>query len=187
MTRSKNIAKQELDDLAKRDQFDNKQLISALKNELHTLKSDIGVQIQSLKTEFSSLLEAKNKEISELKLINQDLRIKMVKLENMVDDGDAYERRDTVILTGSAVPAVSQGEICNELVKKLVKDVLKLEINTSDISTSHRIGKKRISQEADRRNLIVKFCRRDVKHSVISASKNQTHRTLFHPFAKVML
>ena len=65
------------------------------------------------------------------------------------------------------------------LVQQLVKDHLSLEIQISDINTAHRLGTKRLNQTADKRHIIVKFCRRDVKRDVIMASKRQTNPRIY--------
>ena len=48
----------------------------------------------------------------------------MDKLEIKIDDNDAYERRDTVIISGTAVPAVANNENPLELMLSLVRHKL---------------------------------------------------------------
>ena len=47
------------------------------------------------------------------------------------------------------------------------------EVEASEISTAHRLGKKPASQQPDKRSIIVKFCRRDTKNDVYRSSRNQ--------------
>ena len=82
-------------------------------------------------------------------------------LEERAEDANAYERRDALIFSGDGVPTATIGENCTSILCKLIKDKLKLNIQQSDISTSHRLGRKSIAQGQDRRNLVMKFCRRD--------------------------
>ena len=42
----------------------------------------------------------------------------------------------------------------------------------ADISRSHRLGKRPINQVNDKRNIIVKLCRRDMKRDILSACRN---------------
>ena len=65
------------------------------------------------------------------------LKSKVSKLESSIDDADAYERRDTVIIAGSSIPNETAGEICTNLVTSIVEEKLKLQISPSDISTAH--------------------------------------------------
>ena len=39
------------------------------------------------------------------------------KLQTTIDDADAYERRDAVIIAGLGLPTFSQGENCNQSCK----------------------------------------------------------------------
>ena len=96
---------------------------------------------------------------------------KVEKLESYIDDADAYERRDTVILSGSALPAATIGENCNEVTRQILKRELNMEIPLTEINTCHRLGKKSPSQSPDTRPIIVKLCRRDVKSQLISAAR----------------
>ena len=141
----------------------NRRLLEEIKN----LREDMS----SMRTEFLSAINMRNKVVDksegEFDAINAEAR----KLESLVDDADAYERRDTVIISGTAVPAVTQGEICASTVTNLVKEKERLEMSSNEINTAHRIGKKNIVQTSDRKSNIVKFCRRDCTRSVISASR----------------
>ena len=96
-----------------------------------------------------------------------------------MDDNDAYERRDTIIIAGQGIPEVSQGEICSNVVRNLIQEKLNIVIQNNDISTAHRLGPKRENQSSDKRNLIVKLCRRDLKRDLISASKRQQSPSIF--------
>ena len=128
--------------------------------------------IDILREEFGDIFREKDKEISNLKLELSSLRAKMAILEERHDDADAYERRDTLLISGDGVPHVAAGENCNALVCSMVKEKLKINISPNDISTSHRTGPKpRSPQVADKRNIIVKLCRRDLKGELLSACR----------------
>ena len=47
-----------------------------------------------------------------------------------------------------------------------------MEILPNDINIAHRTGKKPLNQSPDKRDLVVKLCRRDLKRPLIAASKN---------------
>ena len=92
-------------------------------------------------------------------------------MEEKIDDADAYERRDTIILSGNDVPSVTHGEIVSDIVCGVVRDRLKLGMDVTDISAAHRLGPKPKSQGPDRRKIIVKLCRRERKYDLITACK----------------
>ena len=98
----------------------------------------------------------------------------MAILEERHDDAGDYERRDTLLIAGDGVPHVTAGENCNVLVWSMIKEKLKINISPNDISTSHRTGPKpRSPRVEDKRNIIVKLCRRDFKCELLSACRKR--------------
>ena len=93
-------------------------------------------------------------------------------LEELVDDENAYSRRESLIFSGPAVLAeVGDSEICAPAVIKLLKSNLNIQVNPNDISVSHRLGSKSIQQGPDKRSIIAKFCRRDVKRDILASAR----------------
>ena len=82
---------------------------------------------QELKSEFTTLFAAKLKEADELKEQVKFLNDKVSKLEGLVDEADQYERRDTLILPGPAIPVVSSGENCKAIVQEAIKQVCRVK------------------------------------------------------------
>ena len=124
-----------------------------------------------MKEDFQSKIEERDTKISELSTEVKTLKEKVNKMERLTDDADAYERRDTIIISGDKIPPASLGENSSHLVQKLVKDELKITLPADGISTAHRLGRKPTNQTVDKRSFIVKLVRRDLKHEIISASK----------------
>ena len=91
----------------------------------------------------------------------------MSKIKGDIDDSIAYELRDTLVFSGESLPEFTTGENTSNMVTALVKEKLKLNIASSDISVSHRLGKKLVGQQRDKRSIIAKFCRRDIKNDVL--------------------
>ena len=128
-------------------------------------------EMERLRTEFMETLHSKTREVDQLRGEVDMLKKKLSILEDNLDGAEAYERRDSIIVSGG-IPAEVSGENCVEIVRQIAKEKLKLEIATSDISTAHRIGKRPQAPHL-KRNFIVKLCRRDIKSELISASKKQ--------------
>ena len=161
VTRKKVPAVEEAQDTELADLFselsgDSKRIVKILMREFEFLKSQIS---------------SKNQEIADLKESVGMLQTKVERLEMLVDDADAYERRDTVILTGSALPAYSIGENCVNLTREIIKRDLKVELPVQEINTVHRLGKKLQTQANDKQPIILKLCRRDTKSQLISAAR----------------
>ena len=147
--------------------------VTKLSEESKLIVSLLRDEIRLMKTELIDLVNSKNEKIvkceNEIVLLKTEVR----KLKNELDDTDAYQRRETVILSGNGVPEGNNDENCKAVVCDLVKNQLKLNLNPEDISTAHRLGRKPDSQRPDKRNIIVKLCRRDLKHDLIRASRTQ--------------
>ena len=52
------------------------------------------------------------------------LKSSLCKLEEKVDDADAYERRDTLVFFGDGIPASEVGENCSQVLCQVIKDKL---------------------------------------------------------------
>ena len=66
---------------------------------------------------------------------------------------------------------VSDREDCKQIIQRLSRDHSRLNLNVSDISTAHRIGKT--SPGVDKRNIIFKLCRRDLVQDIFAVCKTQ--------------
>ena len=154
-------------------------LVSKLTGENKSIVLVIVEEFRKMKTEFLDTITERNQEVDSLKNDVKELRAKVSELEQCVDQADAYERLDTIIISGGSVPAFTNGENCSTILKDLIKNKLHLEISSSDINTAHRLGKKPTSQAVDKRNLIVKLCRRDIKRAIIQAARNNKDSNLF--------
>ena len=123
-------------------------------------------EIACLKTEISNLqlnIAFKDTEI-------KDLQQRVDVLEEQVDANSAYERRETLIISGN-IPAATINGNCSNIVTSLLKNDVKLQLRLDDISTADRIGKKPISHAPDKRSIIFKLCRRDLKYDILNACK----------------
>ena len=105
---------------------------------------------------------------------------KFKKFEEKSDESEAYSRRDTILLSGNDLPAGSSTENCTQVVMDIVKSKLKLTINPSDISIALRIG-KHLASTPDRRTMLVKLCRRDLKTDLIGAVKTMKPSNFYIP------
>ena len=136
-------------------------------------------KFDTIVTKLTEELKNRDCEVNDLRSEVNQLRIKLGRMEEKIDDADAYERRDTIILSGNDVPSATQGEIVSDIVCGVVRDRLKLEMDVTDISAAHRLGPKPKSQGPDRRKIIVKLCRRERKYDLITACKQTKPPNLF--------
>ena len=84
-------------------------------------------------------------------------------MENLIDDEDAYVRRESLILSGTSVPPAANGEICANVAHQVLKNKMKFEINPNVITVSHRLDPKPQNQAGHKRPLVIRFCRRGLE------------------------
>ena len=168
---------------------DGKILLAHIQNEFTKFQENMTKYIEE---KCLNIFEEKLGEITELKekmiiLEGQFDKFKLdnnkiiAKLQNEVDAANQYERKDSVIISGPGVPTITDGNT-HTLVQKLLKDHLAVDIDIKDINTCHPLGPvNRAQAEAlpARRNIIVKFCRRDIRKQVVRASKLKKNPTIF--------
>ena len=135
--------------------------------------------LNETKEEFLKVCKEKDEQIVKLQTQVNVLNKKIEKLEDQVDENEAYERRDTLIFSGSKVPAEVQDEKCDSVVLKLLENELKYKVSPNDISVAHRLGPKKNSQQSSTRSIIAKFCRRDAKTDIVSCARRAKPTGLF--------
>ena len=143
-------------------------------NRLSGLSADGKRIVAYMRKEFermTDLLTSKSKEIDDLKNEVFNLKELVSKLDNSIDDADAYERRDTIVFSGDQIPEVSQGENCANIIQDIIKNKLRIELPLREINTAHRMGRKPQNQTEDKRAIIVKLCRREMKRDIMSANR----------------
>ena len=192
--------------------------LRTVSNENKLLKEEIkqkGDKIAALETQVSSLLEEKNdvanslefystsikkceddmtkitgleKNLEEANASKNLLKEKITTLEIKIDDMDAYERRDCVVLSG-AVPTITPNENIKEVTVEIIKTKYRnLNICPEDISICHRMKPKPATNGSQKPpNIFVKFVRRDKKRELIMASKGQAREAQNKLFANESL
>ena len=79
-----------------------------------------------------------------------------------MDETSQNERWEAIIASGPSIPIVFSRENC----MTIIRDELSMNINADDISISLRIGRQQRNGTEDRRNIIIKHCRRDLVHEI---------------------
>ena len=148
------------------------EIAAQLKNsDTKLLAAVIMNEFSKLKKEFVYALSSKVDEIKNLKLQVNELSDKVAKLENVIDNENAYERRDCLVLSGDAVSDNTGGESAITTAKDVIKNKLKINLDMTRVSTAHRMGRKTPGQGPDKRPIILKFCQRDTKTDILVAAR----------------
>ena len=83
----------------------------------------IEVKMREVSEEMNRKLVEKDKVIEQLKNEVTALKKDVIALEDRLEDADAaYERRDTIVLSGTDVPAATDGENSANTVCRVIKD-----------------------------------------------------------------
>ena len=137
-----------------------------LKGDFKLVMTLMAILFKQVRADCAQLANSKDEEISKLKLENATLTSKLTKLEDAIDEADANDRRDTIIISGPAIPAATSNESVKSIVQTILKDEIGCEVELSDISIAHRLGKRSVAQSTDKRSLIVKLCHMDTKRKI---------------------
>ena len=153
---------------------ESKHIIETLRKEIQDMKTEFITQLNQkceevnmLKTELASKSSLMDELNTEVKTLKKDV----TQLRNLIDDSDAYERKDTIIISGSSLPTYIRGEDSSSIVREIIREKLRVVVNENDVSTAHRLGRPPTAQNPDKRGIIVKLCRRDVKNNILEASR----------------
>ena len=156
-----------------------KNIIPAICEVFKSFQFNLNNIVENMQKDFVSVVEQQDAKINELRAEITVMKKQISSLEEKIDDNEAYERRDSLVLSGNAIPPCNNNEDCMEVVKEVVSKHLRYIIQPTDISVVHRLGKKPISQKPDRRNIIIKFCRRNTKMDLLAAARKMKPQDVF--------
>lgn len=130
---------------------------------LHNQYEDIDKQVKQLQSNI-------NKEISKFEAESKALKVEVLKSNTMItqlneqlDDLEQYSRRDCLEIRG--VP-FNDGEDTDKIVKEIA-DLVDVDLDNDDISTSHRLPSKKDSNIPPA--IIVKFTKRNIRDEFYQA------------------
>ena len=93
--------------------------------------------------DMQSELDDKDEAMKKLEQQVVDLQQTVLSFEERVEDQEAYERRDTIVLSGrDTIPAATTSENATNVVCNLIRSKIGIVINPSEVSTAYRLGKK---------------------------------------------
>ena len=97
-----------------------KKLINYFHEKLGRIGEKISTGMNQMKAELTEALSAKNDEIVQLEQEATFLSNEVKIVENSLEDQDAYQRRDTIIIAGLNVPVETENKNCSAVVQKLL-------------------------------------------------------------------
>ena len=128
--------------------------------------SNLSEELKEVLGFFVDILQnsSNDKKVQELEDRVVTLEAEVQQLRDSIDDNNQYERKDTIVLSGEAIPKEEEGENCKAKLINSINDTLGLEtpLIDRDINICHRVGKKPNPPGPRPRAIYVKLCRRDV-------------------------
>ncbi|KAI3381284.1 hypothetical protein SNEBB_002556 [Seison nebaliae] len=113
------------------------------------------------------------------KAVNDELMLRVRKLEEVVDNQKCFEKRDIVIMSGDYLPETTEGEDCAGIVRDAVKHALKINLKPEDISVAHRLGRRPLNQVPDKRKILFKLSDKSMKTDLFRACRSERPRQLY--------
>ena len=145
---------------------DSKILYKALEKSITSHIKNLTDHYDALFADKEAQIQCLSTKIDKLEEVNANLSEKLTKLEYELDETAQYERRDTLILSGDAIPVEQGQEDPTQVIVDSLKSHLKIQLTQHDISVAHRLGKKKDGMS---RPIIVKFISRSKKSQIVSA------------------
>ena len=87
---------------------------------------------------------------------------------NRFDEMENYSRCECLVISGKSLPEEHSGENTTEIALSLFKSKLNINIDASEVSISHRLGKYNPST-TNARPIIVKLIHRSTKYTLMDA------------------
>lgn len=141
-------------------------IMDLISSDIAALSQEGKVIVSTIVKAVSILSQEKDNEIAKLHDKVSSLQKTVNKLEEQLDDVEQYERRDTLIISGPALPCEQNLENPASLVVTTIKEHLHINLNQADINIAHRLGPKRQNKD---RPLIVKLLNRSKKSEIMDA------------------
>ena len=137
------------------------------------IDKSLAKHLKTITDQYDELLMQKDKEIKDLasrvaalESYNDNLQSKLMTFQNDIDSIDQYERRDSLILSGSVLPNEHSDENPVQVVVDTMKSYLKIPFTAEDINVAHRLGRMKPGQS---RPIIVKLISRSKKAQITRA------------------
>ena len=126
---------------------------------------------EKITKDLSDKIDNRDAVIDKLRQEVVSLKREICEIRDRVDEVESAGRKESVVVSGDGVTAVSSDNCNADGIRELLRSKLRYEVDAADISSVYRIGRKTPTQSADRRNIIVKLSRSSLARDIIKASR----------------
>ena len=158
---------------------DNSDILSSLpfdttnlSEENQLLLSVLLFAVNSNKNELLKKIEEKDQVISSLNTRVKELEDKLSAVEEKLDYAEVDNRKCEIIISGPNLPECKTSENVTNVVQAVLRDKLQYSLPLEKIKKCHRIGKKPVAPNCDRRNFLVKLADEETKSDILSGNKS---------------
>ena len=124
-----------------------------------------------------SELRARDDRMEKVEQENINLKAKLLKLEERLDNVESTNRSSNLILSGGELSSLS-GDITTAVVG-LLKRRVQYELPPESILATYRLGMKSLTQSSDSRRVMIRFRDKAVRDDVLSALKRMKPDNLY--------
>ena len=123
-----------------------------------------------MKTEIHQIFQQNTDRIQRSEDEVRSLNNNSKNLEEKADESEEYSTRDTINLSDDVLYVWSTTANCTQVAMDKLENKLKVTINPGDMSIALRFEKK-LANNPERPQILVKICRRDLKADLIGPVK----------------
>ena len=124
-------------------------------------------------------LDEKDAEIAKLSRDNINLKRECQELSERVDELESDKLKNTLIISGEALPSGSNNEVTSLIVRDTLKQHIKYELPLDYISSAYRLGRRPPGQQQDNRSIAFKLSRDDLIPDIRSACRTIKPKKLY--------
>ena len=121
------------------------------------------------------IAEERKKHQAEVAALKQEIR----ELKDERDHDENYGRKNSIIISGSAIPKSLLNEDTYNVAASIVNSNTGISITRSDIDVCHRLPSRKAEDDQNKKSIIVKFVRREVKHRIIQAARQKKPKNVY--------
>lgn len=152
--------------------------ISKLSEESKLIVSILMYTVNQSQELFVKANEEKDKVIKGLTEKVTKLEHKLLIIDNKLEEKVSKERLNDIVIGGPNVPLGQLNEDTKSVVIGIFREKLQLNIPPHDITVSHRIGKRNLDN-TDKRSILVKLARNEIKNDILTACKTRKPERIY--------
>ena len=147
-------------------------ILDGLKEETALLSPELSSLAQAI---VKAVIAATDAKIEEERRRHEEEEARLKKIIQKIADRnehlESYGRRNSFVISGSAIPKSATNEDCYDVAMSLISNQTGINISRSDIDVCHRLPIRSAEDDRKKKPIIVKMVRREIKHRILQAAR----------------